>query len=165
MWERNPTITTTTTISSNKMGRPGTPGPTDRPDGSSSGERKATLSGALVLMGILSFVLGVIAVTVPYWGHFRPGGNYLSPGQSAVQYLHLSLSQFFLSKIHIWSHQMESTRWKAWDGWILNFFLRPPAVQSLRQHGLLRSLEPLQQHCGRVREGLQSENSKLYCRR
>ena len=54
------------------MGRPGTPGPAE--SGSSSGERKATLSGAMVLMGILSFVLSVIAVTVPYWGHFRPGG-------------------------------------------------------------------------------------------
>jgi len=56
------------------MGRPGTPGPAD--GSSSSGERKATLSGAMVLMGILSFVLGVIAVTVPYWGHFRPGGHH-----------------------------------------------------------------------------------------
>ena len=50
-------------------GRPGTPGPRD---GAGAGETKATYSGAVVLVGIISFVLGVIAVAVPYWGLFRP---------------------------------------------------------------------------------------------
>ena len=50
-------------------GRPGTPGPRD---GGGAGESKATYSGAVVLVGIISFVLGVIAVAVPYWGLFRP---------------------------------------------------------------------------------------------
>ena len=50
-------------------GRPGTPGPRD---GGGAGEGKATYSGAVVLVGIISFVLGVIAVAVPYWGLFRP---------------------------------------------------------------------------------------------
>ena len=68
-------------------GRPGTPGNntisgyTDNTisgpgPGSGAGERagegKATYSGAVVLLGIISFVLGVIAVAVPYWGLFRP---------------------------------------------------------------------------------------------
>ena len=50
-------------------GRPGTPGPRD---GGGAEEGKATYSGAVVLVGIISFVLGVIAVAVPYWGLFRP---------------------------------------------------------------------------------------------
>ena len=58
------------------MGRPGTPGPGDMGRGASNGDNKATVSGAMVLMGIVSFVMGVIAVAVPYWGHFRPGGSY-----------------------------------------------------------------------------------------
>ena len=55
------------------MGRPGTPGPGERAAGE-TGESRATFSGAVVLLGIVSFVLGVIAVAVPYWGHFRPPG-------------------------------------------------------------------------------------------
>ena len=49
-------------------GRPGTPAP----DTGASGETKATLSGGVVLVGIISFVLAVISVSVPYWGLFRP---------------------------------------------------------------------------------------------
>ena len=49
-------------------GRPGTPAP----DHGGGGEAKATFSGGVVLVGIISFVLGVIAVAVPYWGLFRP---------------------------------------------------------------------------------------------
>ena len=52
-------------------GRPGTPGPRDG-GGAGGGEGKATYSGAVVIVGIISFVLGVIAVAVPYWGLFRP---------------------------------------------------------------------------------------------
>ena len=60
-----------------RMGRPGTPGPGEggRGGGGGGGGGKATLSGAMVLLGIVSFVMGVIAVAVPYWGHFRPGGG------------------------------------------------------------------------------------------
>ena len=74
------------------MGRPGTPGPGDMGRGASNGDNKATVSGAMVLMGIVSFVMGVIAVAVPYWGHFRPGGEQdltISGRQSSVQYFHL----------------------------------------------------------------------------
>ena len=52
------------------MGRPGTPGPEEGGGGDSS--NKATFSATVVLLGIISFILGVIAVAVPYWGHFRP---------------------------------------------------------------------------------------------
>lgn len=64
-------------------GRPGTPGPRD---GGGAGEGKATYSGAVVLIGIISFVLGVIAVAVPYWGLFRPhtGAGQSSFGQYGV---------------------------------------------------------------------------------
>ena len=48
-------------------GRPGTPAPD-----TAAGETKATLSGGVVLVGIISFVLAVISVSVPYWGIFRP---------------------------------------------------------------------------------------------
>lgn len=53
------------------MGRPGTPGPEER-GGGGDNSNKATFSATLVLLGIISFILGVIAVAVPYWGHFRP---------------------------------------------------------------------------------------------
>ena len=53
------------------MGRPGTPGPEEGGGGGDS-SNKATFSATLVLLGIISFILGVIAVAVPYWGHFRP---------------------------------------------------------------------------------------------
>ena len=49
-------------------GRPGTPGP----GGGGGGDTKATYSGGVVLVAIISFVLGTIAVAVPYWGLFRP---------------------------------------------------------------------------------------------
>lgn len=51
-------------------GRPGTPAPDS--GGGGGQETKATFSGGIVLVGIISFVLGVIAVAVPYWGLFRP---------------------------------------------------------------------------------------------
>jgi len=63
------------------MGRPGTPGPGERAAGE-AGESRATFSGAVVLLGIVSFVLGVIAVAVPYWGHFRPPGAAQQYGTS-----------------------------------------------------------------------------------
>ena len=77
------------------MGRPGTPGPADMGRGTNTGDNKATVSGAMVLMGLVSFVMGVIAVAVPYWGHFRPGGKKeltMSGTQSSVEYFHLLLS-------------------------------------------------------------------------
>jgi len=55
-------------------GRPGTPAP----DHGGGGEAKATFSGGVVLVGIISFVLGVIAVAVPYWGLFRPQSGDIS---------------------------------------------------------------------------------------
>ena len=51
-------------------GRPGTPGPGG--SGAGGGDTKATYSGGVVLVAIISFVLGTIAVAVPYWGLFRP---------------------------------------------------------------------------------------------
>jgi len=55
------------------MGRPGTPGPGEGAGGGGkSGETKATFSGSVVLLGIVSFVLGVIAVATPYWGKVVP---------------------------------------------------------------------------------------------
>ena len=56
-------------------GRPGTPAPDHH---TSDGDTKASFSGGVVLVGIISFVLAVIAVAVPYWGLFRPqSGMYL----------------------------------------------------------------------------------------
>ncbi len=56
------------------MGRPGTPRPGERRENDNS-ENKATFSGAVVLLGIVSFVLGVIAVAIPYWGYFTPSSK------------------------------------------------------------------------------------------
>ena len=53
-------------------GRPGTPGPGGGGGGAGGGDTKATYSGGVVLVAIISFVLGTIAVAVPYWGLFRP---------------------------------------------------------------------------------------------
>ena len=53
-------------------GRPGTPGPGPGGGGAGGGDTKATYSGGVVLVAIISFVLGTIAVAVPYWGLFRP---------------------------------------------------------------------------------------------
>ena len=52
------------------MGRPGTPGP-EGGEGGGENSNKATFSATVVLLGIISFILGVIAVAVPYWGQFR----------------------------------------------------------------------------------------------
>jgi len=53
------------------MGRPGTPGPSD---GDSRSENKATFSGTVLLLAIISFVLGAVAIAVPHWGYFEPPG-------------------------------------------------------------------------------------------
>ena len=53
-------------------GRPGTPAPDS---GGGGNEAKATFSGGIVLVGIISFVLGVIAVAVPYWGLYSPNSG------------------------------------------------------------------------------------------
>ena len=42
--------------------------------GRSSKENKATFSATVVLLAVLSFVLGAVAVAVPRWGSFRPPG-------------------------------------------------------------------------------------------
>ena len=53
-------------------GRPGTPGLDNR----ASEETRAGFSGAIVLVAIISFVMSVIALAIPYWGVFRPqSGN------------------------------------------------------------------------------------------
>merc|ERR1719419_1903966 len=49
-------------------GRPGTPGLDNR----ASEETRAGFSGAIVLVAIISFVMSVIALAIPYWGVFRP---------------------------------------------------------------------------------------------
>jgi len=53
------------------MGRPGTPGPSD---GGGNSENKATFSGTVLLLAIISFVLGAVAIAVPHWGYFAPPG-------------------------------------------------------------------------------------------
>lgn len=53
------------------MGRPGTPGPSD---GDNRSENKATFSGTVLLLAIISFVLGAVAIAVPHWGYFEPPG-------------------------------------------------------------------------------------------
>jgi len=65
------------------MGRPGTPGLEDR-GGGGDGSNKATFSATVVLLGIVSFILGIIAVAVPYWGHFRP--QYAAAGSQYSNY-------------------------------------------------------------------------------
>jgi len=65
------------------MGRPGTPGVEER-GGGGDDSNKATFSATVVLLGIISFILGVIAVAVPYWGHFRP--QYSAPGAQYNNY-------------------------------------------------------------------------------
>jgi len=66
------------------MGRPGTPGP-EGGEGGGENSNKATFSATVVLLGIISFILGVIAVAVPYWGQFRTPHS-VSRGQSTNSY-------------------------------------------------------------------------------
>ena len=57
------------------MGRPGTPGPGEGRESNNNNDNKATFSGAVVILAIVSFVLGVIAVAIPYWGYFTPSSK------------------------------------------------------------------------------------------
>ena len=70
-------------------GRPGTPAPDS---GGGGNEAKATFSGGIVLVGIISFVLGVIAVAVPYWGLYSPNS-----GKDQIQVISSDFVILFIS--------------------------------------------------------------------
>ena len=67
-------------------------------DGGGNSENKATFSGTVLLLAIISFVLGAVAIAVPHWGHFAPPGHGAGETQSWMNFIYF---QFYDQTVKI----------------------------------------------------------------